>query len=160
MKNRILSSQSAPQIVTTTANVAGVTTPVMIVTTPEGAIYDISNHTLVRGVDVKGVAIIADLRNATGDRIRAGSLLIGSQSPADEFPTQHRSIPLTTFADLTTSEQKNENFKATIAAACDINVGDVLQLPRSYQLVLSLNSPEVIDWTKSYLEIPAIEENR
>lgn len=160
MKNRILSSQSATAIMSSMANVANVLTPVLVFTTPDGAVYDISNHTLVRGVDVKGVAIIADLRNSNGDRIRAGSLFIGSASPADEFTTQHRSVPLTTWADLDTSEQKNENFKATIASACDLNFGDVLVLPRGYQLVISINSPEVIDWSKSYLEIPAIEENK
>lgn len=162
MKNRILSSQSDPRIVATLANVANVITPIMVVTTPEGAIYDIENSTVVRGALIRGVAIVADIRNSDGDRIRAGSLLIGSQSPADEFPTFHRSIPLTTWADLTTSEQKNENFRAKIAGDCDLNIGDILRLAKGYQLVVSLQSPEVVDWSNgnSFLELPAKESNR
>lgn len=159
MKANPISSQSTSGVISTSANAAGIMTPILTVTVPRGATYDLPNWTKVRGENVRGVALIVDLRNSSGDRIRDGVLLIGSKAPADDFTSPHRTVPLSIWADLSSADQRNENFRVNIASSTDLNVQDVLVLPADYKLEISLKSAEVVDWSRSFFELPFVEEN-
>lgn len=159
MKNTTISNQSAPSIVSTSANVAGVATPIFTMTVPDGARYTLPNETVVQGAKINGALLVVALFNSAGDRIRNGSLVVGYRAPAAEFVTQARAIPLTTWADLTTAQQKNAQYRGAIAQAADLNVGPWLTLNKRSKLVLSVDSVEVVDWSKSYLEFVVTEEN-
>lgn len=159
MKTTIISNESAAEIVNTRANTPGVATPILAVRVPDGANYTLDNLTVVQGAIINGAMIVAELRNAAGEVIRDGSLLVGHRTTASEFDTQLRAIPLTTWADMTTTQQKNAQYRGVIAQACDLNVGPSLTLVNRASLVFSLNSSETVDWSKSYLEIAVKEVN-
>lgn len=159
MKTTTLSSESAASIVKKSQNVANVATPVLTVTVPDGAKYTIPNTTIADGVLVNGAVIIADLRNSANERIRTGSMVIGYRTPAAEFVQNLRAVPLTTWADLSTTQQKDTRFRGTLAQATDLNVGPNVTLQNRASLVIQIESPEVIDWTKSYLETTVEEVN-
>lgn len=159
MKTITLSNQSPAEIVTTRPNTPGVATPVFTVRVPDGAAYILPNQTTVSGVLYNGAVIVTDLRNSAGDRIRAGNLVVGFRAPNAEFVTPQRALPLSNWADLSTTQQKNAQFRGTLAQSTDLNVGPSLTLRNRSALVLSVDSPEVVDWTKSYLEVTFEEVN-
>lgn len=159
MKTITLSNQSAAEIVTTRENTPNVATPVMNIRVPDGAAYILPNQTTVGGVLYNGAVIVADIRNEAGDRIRSGNLVVGFRAPNAEFTTPQRALPLSNWADLTTTQQKNAQFRGTLAQATDLNVGPSLTLRNRSSLVLMIESPEVIDWDKSYIEVTFEEVN-
>ncbi|MEF2280387.1 hypothetical protein V3W47_19000 [Deinococcus sp. YIM 134068] len=159
MKTTTISNQSAPEIVTLRENVPGVATPIKTVRVPDGAQYTLPNVTVVQGSVINGAVIVAEFRNSAGETIRDGSLLVGYRTTAAEFTTQVRAIPLTTWADLTTTQQKNAQYRGALAQACDLNVGPSLTIKNRAALVFSVESSEVVDWDQSYLEITVEEVN-
>lgn len=159
MKSTTLSNESAANIVKTSVNIAGVATPVLIVTVPDGASFTLPNVTTVQGAVISGAVIVLDARNSAGERIRDGRLLVGYRAPSAEFATQVRAVPLVVWSDLTTAEQKNAQYRGALAQATDLNVGPYLTLKARAQLIFSLESSEEIDWGKSYLEIVVEEVN-
>jgi hypothetical protein len=160
MKSTVISNESSPEIVTTTANVANITTPIMRVRVPEGASYTLPNTTTVQGAVISGAVIVLDLKNSAGDRIRSGRLLVGYEHSNGEFPVQLRAVPLGIWADLSTAQQKNAQYRGALAQGTDLNCGPYLTLAEKAKLVFSLESTEVVDWTKSYLEIGVEEGNQ
>lgn len=159
MKSTTISNESARDIVTISENVTGVATPIMRVTVPEGASYTLPNTTTVQGAVISGAVIVADLRNDQGDRIRSGRLLIGYEHSNGEFPIQLRAVPLTIWADLTVAQQKNAQYRGTLAQGTDLNCGPFLTLGAKAKLLVSLESAEVVDWDQSYLEFIVEEAN-
>lgn len=159
MKSTTISNESAAEIVKTTTNAAGVATPILTVTVPDGAQYTLPNTTTVAGAVISGAVIVLDARNGAGERIRDGRLLVGYRAPSAEFPTYARAVPLVVWSDLTTAQQKNAQYRGALAQATDLNVGPYMTLTPRAQLIFSLESSEVIDWGKSYLEVIVEEVN-
>lgn len=159
MKSTTISNESAAEIVKTTPNVAGVATPILKVTVPDGATYTLPNVTTVQGANISGALIVLDARNSAGERIRDGRLLVGYRAPSGEFPTQVRAVPLVIWSDLTTAQQKNAQYRGALAQATDLNVGPYMRLTPRAELIFSLESGEVIDWAQSYLEVVVEEVN-
>ncbi|MFB9994489.1 hypothetical protein ACFFLM_21260 [Deinococcus oregonensis] len=158
-KTTTISSASSPDIVTTRANVAGVATPVFTVTVPDGAQYTLPNQNVVANQLYNGALIVATLHNTAGEVIRDGSLLVGYRTRAAEFTTPIRGIPLQIWADLSTTQQRNAQYRPGMIQACDLNIGPSLTIKNRAQLVFSVESSEVVDWTKSFLEILVEEVN-
>lgn len=160
MKSTTISNNSAPEIVALFQNVPGVATPIMRVTVPDGANYTLPNTTTVQGAVVSGALIVNNLVNSSGERIREGRLLIGYEHSNGEFPVQLRAIPIGAYADLTTAQQRNAQFRGYMAQATDLNCGPYLTLQAKAKLLISLESPEVVDWTKSTLDFTVEEGNQ
>lgn len=160
MRNTSITSQSSKEIVTLTQNVTNVATPVMKVSTPRGATYRLHNTTAVRGGLVSGTYLILDLCDSSGDRISGASrVLIASRGPASEFPTFHRALPYSIWRDLTTTQQRNEDYKATLVSQSDLNVGAGIEVPEGHELQIFLESPQIIDWEKSFVQFDVEEVN-
>lgn len=150
MRKTSITSQSAASIVTLTPNVAGVSTPIAKITVPRGAMYRLHNTNLVRNQVVNGTYIILDLRDAAGNKISGASkILVATKGPADEFPKFHRALPFSVWSDLSTTDQRNEDFKATIISQTDLNVGVGIEIPEASELYLYVDGPQVVDWSNS-----------
>ncbi len=146
MRKKTITSQSDSSIVTLTANVAGTATPVAAIT--------------VRGVPTTGTYIIADLRDSSGQPISGASkLIIASRGPADEYEKKHRALPYSIWRDLSTTQQRNEDFKATLISQSDLNTGPGLEITEQHQLLLFVEGPAVVDWSKSFFQIDFEELN-
>lgn len=160
MRKTSITSQSAANVVTLTANVANVSTPVFKLSVPRGAMYRLHNQNMVRGSVVNGTYIILDLRDAANNKISGGSrVLIATRGPADEFPKFHRAIPYSVWRDLETVQQRNEDFKATIIGQTDLNVGPGIEIPEASELYVYVEGPQVVDWTKSFIQFDVEELN-
>lgn len=160
MRKTSITSQSNPNTVALTANVAGTATPAMKITVPRGAVYRLHNQNNVRGQLVEGTYIILDLRDNAGNKISGASrVLIGTRGPADEFPKFHRALPYSVWHDLSTTDQRNEDFKATIISQSNLNTGVGIEIPEAHELLLYVESQQVVDWTKSFAQIDFEELN-
>ena len=155
-----ISNQSDPSIVTLTANVAGVATPIFAAKVPIGAKYILKNSTSVRGREVPGTYIILDLNKADGTRITGASKIVFStRGPADEFAKPRRAIPYGVWHDVSALNQRNEDYLASIIAQTDLGTGAGVSLPEGYQLIVSVEGPDVVDWTKSGVQFKVEERN-
>lgn len=155
-----ITSQSNPGIVSLTANVAGVLTPVASITVPRGAAYRLHNRNNVRGGVVFGTYMIFDLRDNAGNKISGASrLVIATRGPADEVPKFHRALPFSIWRDLTTAEQRNEDYKATLISQADLNTDLGIEILEGHQLQLFVEGPQAVDWTKSFFQIDFQELN-
>jgi len=160
MRKTSITSQSNPSIVALTANVANVATPYAKITVPRGAMYRLHNRNDVRDRSVQGTYIILDLRDAAGNKISGASrVLIGTRGPADEFPKFHRALPYSIWRDLSTQDQRNEDFKATIISQSDLNTNLGIEIPEGHQLLIHVEGPDVVDTTKSFFQIDFEELN-
>jgi hypothetical protein len=160
MRKTTITSDSNPTVVSRTANVVGTPTPIFTLTVPRGATYRLHNQNMVRGEPVRGTYFIFDLRDNTGQPITGASrVVVASRTPADEFPKFHRALPYSIFRDLSTAQQRNEDYKATIIGQSDLNTGPGIEIPEAAQLMLYLDSPQVIDWTKSFVQFDVEELN-
>ncbi|WP_034383170.1 hypothetical protein [Deinococcus sp. YIM 77859] len=160
MRKTSITSQSNPNVVALTANVAGTATPVFKLTVPRGAVYRLHNANMVRGQVVNGTYIILDLRDAAGNKISGASkVLVATRGPADEFPRFHRALPYSIWRDLDTTQQRNEDFKATIIGQADLNVGPGIEIQEAHELLLYVDGPQVVDWSKSFVQIDFEELN-
>lgn len=159
-KTTPITNETTGDIVTLKQNAAGILTSILRARVPDGAEYTIKNQTVAEGALYNGALIVVDLRNANGDRIQDGRLLVGYEGTNAEFTTWVRGIPLSVWGDLSTSDQKNSRYRATLAQSSDLNVGPALILPARTRLVIGLDSAEVIDWSKSYFEILVDEASK
>lgn len=160
MRKTSITSQSSPAVIALTANVAGTATPVATITVPRGAMYRLHNTNVVRGGVVNGTYLIVDLRDNAGNKISGASrLLVATKGPADEFPRFHRAIPYAVWRDLDTTQQRNEDYKATIIGQTDLNTGPGIEIPEAHQLLIYVDGPQVVDWSKSFLQTDFEELN-
>lgn len=160
MRKTSITSQSNPAIVALAANVAGTSTPVATITVPRGALYRLHNQNVVRGQVVNGTYLILDLRDNTGTPISGASrVLVATRGPADEFPKFHRAIPYSVYRDLSTTQQRNEDYKATIIGQTDLNTGPGIEIPEASQLILFVEGPQQVDWSKSFFQVDFEERN-
>ncbi|THF88470.1 hypothetical protein E7T09_04495 [Deinococcus sp. KSM4-11] len=160
MRKTSVTSQSSAAVIALTANVAATSTPVATITVPRGALYRLHNQNMVRGVPVNGTYLILDLRDATNAKISGASrILVATRGPADEFPKFHRAIPYSVWRDLDTTQQRNEDYKATIIGQTDLNVGVGIEIPEAHQLLVYVEGPQVVDWTKSFFQADFEELN-
>jgi hypothetical protein len=158
-KKSILSSDSNPNTVTLTPNAPGVRTPIFRARVPRGATLVLRNSTNIRGIEERGVHLIVDLRDAAGNLISGTSkLTLGVKAAAAEFETNLRTFPYTIWRDLTTAQQRNEDFIRTLVGNTDLNQPG-FALKEGSELVIQLESTEVVDWTKSHFEITFEELN-
>lgn len=158
-KTTILTNASSPEIVTTSANTPGVATRIFVAKVPEGAKYTLDNVTVVGGQQFNGAHIVTDLRNSDGERIREGRLIFGYEGSNAEFTVPVRGVPLSNWADFDITQQKSAQYRGGLAANTDLNVGPDLTLTNRSKLVISMESPEVVDWSKSFIEIAVTEVN-
>lgn len=158
-KTTILTNASNPEIVTTSANTPNVATRVFVAKVPEGARYTLDNLTVVNNQPFNGALIVTDLRNSDGERIREGRLIFGYEGSNAEFTVPMRGVPLSNWADLDIAQQKSAQYRGALAASTDLNVGPDLTLTNRSKLVIQMESPEVVDWSKSFIEIAVTEVN-
>jgi hypothetical protein len=156
-RNTIISNQSAATVVTTRVNAANVRSPIFVATTPRGASYTLYNRTLVRGQVLPGLTLIVNLRDAANNPVR-GTIFLGVKAEAEEFETNIRAFPLSIWNDLTTAQQRSEDYKGTLIAQTDLNTGGI-ELRQMSQLIVQLESAQLVDWTKSYFEYVVQERN-
>lgn len=156
-----LTSQSSPSIVTLSSNIAGTATPIFKAVAPRGATYRLHNTNLVRGSVVNGTYIILDLRDGDNNKLSGASkVIVATRSPAAEFPTFHRAIPYSTWVDMTTTQQRNEDYKATLISGADLNTGAGIEIPEGHELLLYVDGPQAVDWTgDSFVQIDVQELN-
>jgi hypothetical protein len=154
-----ISSQSNPSLVATSANVANVSTKVFELTVPRGASYDLLNRTLIKGNQVKGALFILDLNTAASVRISgASNIRFRAQNPAQEDAKTLRKLPYAIWRDITSTNQRNDDFKAALAAACDLDAPAV-RLGEFRKLIIEVEGPDIVDWTKSYCQFDVEEFN-
>ena len=159
-RNTSITSVSSPSVVSLSNNVAGTATPIMKITVPRGATYRLHNSNLVRGSRVEGTYMIVDLRDSTGAKISgATKILVATKSPAAEYPTFHRALPYSIWSDLSTTQQRNEDFKATILTQSNLNTGVGIEIKEAHELLLYVESQQVVDWSKSFVQIDFEELN-
>ena len=160
MRKTAITSQSNPNIVTLTANVANVATPAFKAVVPRGATYRLHNTNIVRGSAVNGTYMIIDLRDNTGAKISGASrILVFTKSPAAEFPSFHRALPYSIWRDLETTQQRNEDYKATIITQADLNTGAGVEIPEGHEFHIFVESAQVVDWSKSFVQVDFEELN-
>lgn len=160
MRKKTITSQSDSSIVTLAQNVAGTATPIATITVPRGATYRLHNSNMVRGSMVTGTYIIADLKDNTGQPISGASkLIVASRGPSDEYEKKHRALPFSIWRDLSTTQQRNEDYKATLISQSDLNTGPGLEIIEQHQLLLFVEGPQVVDWSKSFFQIDFEELN-
>ncbi|MVN89377.1 hypothetical protein GO986_21820 [Deinococcus sp. HMF7620] len=160
MRKTSITSQSSPSVVSLSATIANVATPYARITVPRGATYRLHNRNEVRGVRMNGTYVILDLRTGAGDKISGASrVLFFTRGPADEFPKFHRAIPYSVWRDLSTTDQRNEDFKATIISQTDLNTDLGLEIPEGHQLLIQVEGPDVVDTTKSFFQVDFEELN-
>lgn len=159
MKKSILSSDSSSNLVTLTANAPSVRTPIFRGRVPKGATFILRNSTNIRGVAQRGLHLIVELRNAAGNLISGTSkITLGVKAAGAEFETNLRTWPYTIWRDLTTAQQRNEDFIATLVANTDLNQAG-FALKEGSELVIQLESSEAVDWTNSHFEVSFEELN-
>ncbi len=160
MRKTSITSHSNASVVTLSTNAINVATPIFKLVVPRGATYRLHNQNVVRGGLVQGTYIILDLRDSAGNNISSSSgIYIATRGPADEFEKKHRRLPYAVWHDLETVQQRNEDFKATIIGQTDLNVGPGIQIPEGHELLLFAESPQVINWSKSFVQIDFEELN-
>ncbi|HEX2865358.1 MAG TPA: hypothetical protein VHN99_12375 [Deinococcales bacterium] len=160
MRTTTISNQSDSTIVTTTANTANVATPIFSAKTPTGTAYILKNKTMVKGQLLGGTYIILDLNTSAGTRISASSKIIFSvRGPADEFAKPKRAIPYAVWHDVTALYQRNEDYMASIIGQTDLGTGEGVMLKEGWSLVISVEGPDVVDWTKSSVQYKVEERN-
>jgi hypothetical protein len=158
-KTTTISSQSNATLVTNTANTANVSSRIFRLVVPRGAVYDLLNRTLVKGNPVKGALFILDLNRADGQRISGASQVkIRVRNPAQEDPKTLRVLPYSIWRDITSVQQRNDDYKATLASATDLDTAAV-RLGEFRELIIEVDGPDVVDWTKSYLQFDVEEFN-
>jgi hypothetical protein len=158
-KRTVITSESAG-LVTLTANVtaANVPTPIFRFTAPRGAEFVIPNQFQSRGGLATGFDLKLDLNLSTGVRIRGGSRIeIAVLAPGWESPRRYRTLPYSIWRDVTLVQQKSAEFVDQIAGQIDLNVGPGLVLMQDYQFIISVQGPDQVDWTRSYLEFATLE---
>ncbi len=156
-KNTTISSQSRPEIVSVYPNVVNVATKIFVMTVPRGTVYDILNRTLVKGQPIKGFHLILDLNTAAGIRISGASIIkIRTRSPGKEDAETRRALPYSIWREISSVQQRNDDFKSTIANSTDLDA-DSLRFKEIAQLILEVEGPDVIDWTKSYAQFDVEE---
>ncbi|GEM45311.1 hypothetical protein [Deinococcus cellulosilyticus] len=159
-RGKTISSQSESSIVTLTSNVANVRTPIFEVLVPRGVVYLLANQNRVRDSLLRGMLMLADLNVTAGTRISgATTLSIAVQGPSDESEKIVRTVPYSPWRDLPIVNQRNDDYKTNIISALDLGEDTGFKLPEAYKLMILAKGPDVIDWTKSYLEIPLFEVN-
>ena len=158
-KTTTISSQSNPALVTVTPNVVNVSSQVFRLTVPRGASYDLMNRTRVKGQDVKGLLLILDLNTAAGIRINGASIVkLRTLNPAQEDPKTIRALPYGIWRDISSTQQRNDDFKATLASATDLDT-PALRLGEFRQVIIEVVSSDLIDWTRSYIQFDVEEFN-
>jgi hypothetical protein len=159
MKVSTISSQGRPDIVALSANVANVSTKIFTMTVPRGTVFDIENQTKVKGVPMKGFHIILDLNKADGSRISGASIIkLRSKNPAAEDAKTHRALPYAIWREISSALQRNDDYKATIAGSTDLDAS-ILRFKELSQFIVEVDGPDVVDWTKSYLQFDVGEFN-
>lgn len=152
-----LTNHTNPEIVTTSQNIVNVATAIFAARVPDGVTYAVKNTNVVGGVVYNGTLIVLDLRNAANQKIRDGRLFIGYEGSSAEFTQWVRALPLSVWADLETAQQKNAQYRAGMVQQTDLNTGPGLVLTNRSKLIIGLEASEQVDWSKSYIEIPAEE---
>ncbi|WP_034343998.1 hypothetical protein [Deinococcus misasensis] len=156
---KVISSSSPSSIITKTANAANIRTKIVKVVVPKGATYLLANATPVRGQLMRGVHIILDLRDSANNKVSGSTIVsVAVKSQAAEFEKFLRSWPYTIWRDLSTSEQRNEDYIGTLVSQTDLNM-DGIALLEGHELQIHAEGPDVIDWTKSTFEIAFEEMN-
>jgi hypothetical protein len=155
----VFSSESNTEIVTLTANTANVRTKIAEFKVQRGQVVRVDNLTsTIKGVK-KGVALIFDPRKADGNPIsRSSRLYISVEGPGAEFEKFVRRVPIAPWLQLSLESQSDENFKARLCEALDLNVDEIV-LREGTMIQFQLVSPDVINWGNSYLELPISIEN-
>jgi hypothetical protein len=123
-----------------------------------GQIIELENRTDTRNGVKVGLAAVIDLHSASGEISRGSRVFLSVQGPGAEFESFIRRFPYAPYFDLSTGEMRSEDFKGRLAEALDLN-GPGIRLKEGAKLQLHLESPDVVDWTKSYIEFPVNEEN-
>lgn len=159
-RGKSLSSQSEASIVTLTQNVANVRTPIAKFTTPRAVMYLIANANQLKDGMVRGTLALLDLNKADGNRISGASKIsVAVRGPADETERVLRTVPYSTWRDIPLLQQRNEDYKRSIIEGLDLGIDPGIKLPEAYELIIMVDGPDQVDWTKSYIEIPAFEAN-
>ncbi len=154
-----ISNQSNSSLVSVSANVANVASRIFRLTVPRGASYDLLNSTNIKGSAVKGFLLILDLNRTDGQRISGASQIkIRVKNPAQEDAKTLRVLPYAIWRDMTSVQQRNDDFKATLASALDLDVPAV-RLGEFREFILEVEGPDVVDWTKSYTQFDVEEFN-
>lgn len=154
---KIISTSSPASIVTKTANTANIRTKIFTVAVPRGARYDVANYTMTPQGVQRGMHIIMDLRTAGNAKISPTTkIYVAVKSAAAEFEKFLRSLPFSIWYDLTTAQQRNQDYLSTLVGQTDLNL-EGFSLLEGQELQIWAEGPDVIDWTKSTLEF-AVEE--
>lgn len=163
MRPKIISNNSNPAIVALTANVTaaeGTPTPIMTVTVPDGTAYAWMNASSVRGKAEAGAHVITDLRKSDGTKISPASRVVFAvQGVQDELPRFIRAIPYGVWYDMTTTQQRSDDYKYGIVSALNLNVPVGIDLQPKDKLLIMLDGPDAVDWGKSTLELIVQERN-
>lgn len=121
----------------------------------------IPNKTRTRNGIVRGLHVIMDLRTAANAVISRNSKVhVYVKRSGRELGEPVRSLPYAIWYDLSTADQRNEDFRGRLAEACDLNEERGLVLNEDDALVFKVESADVVDWTKSYVELVVGEVNR
>ena len=159
-RTTVISSQSSNAIVALTANVANVPTPVFRSRTPRGALYKLPNVTMVKGDNMQGAYFILDLNTAANVRISGASKIhFMVKKPSDERSKHLRTLTYSIWRDITSVLQRNEDYKATLVSQTDLNVGEELALYEEHEFYIEVEGPDLVDWTKSYVQFNVNEVN-
>lgn len=158
-KKTVISSESG-SLVALTANVvaANVPTPIFTFTVPRGAEFVIPNQFQGKGGKTTGFDLKLDLNKASGQRISGSSKIeISVLGPGWEAPKRYRTLPFSIWRDVTLNQQKSAEYVDQIAGQVDLNVGPGLVLMQDYKFIISVQGPDQVDWTKSYVEFGTLE---
>lgn len=159
MKNLTITSESADAVRTLLQNKPGVMTPILEIAVQDGQRLFLANQTTVNGQTYQGATIVMELRDTAGNIIRDGNFQVATRLPLSEYDQPMRALPLTIHAPYSTKEQKNAQYKGSLAQACDLNIGPGVVLQNRAKLIISIQSAAQIDWTKSYFEMLFTEVN-
>ena len=159
LRTDVFSSESNTEIVTKTQNVQNVRTKIIEFKIQRGQVVRVQNQTsTIKGVK-RGVALIFDPRKSDNNPIsRSSRLYISVEGPGAEFEKFVRRVPIAPWLQLSLESQSDENFKARLCEALDLNVDEIV-LREGTLIQFQLLSPDVISWTNSYLELPINIEN-
>jgi hypothetical protein len=159
-RTTVISSQSNANVVALTANVANVPTPIFRSRTPRGALYKLQNQTPIKGQNVDGAYFILDLNTAANVRISGASKIhFMVKKPSDERSKHLRTLPYSVWRDISSVLQRNEDYKATLVSQTDLNVGDNLALYEEHEFYIEVEGPDIVDWTRSYVQFNVSEVN-
>jgi hypothetical protein len=100
--------------------------------------------------------LVMKLRNSAGDEIAADSKIVfGVKEPINDYPSKIDESSYLPFRNKSISEQmdntKNEHMRL------DIDRGGV-RLPELNKIIISLESPDVVDWSQSSVELNDVKE--